>query len=308
MSLMHTTALAQYLGTLPNAPTPDRQLWRDASGRVQGQFFHCPLTSLFETVWQLGADGSLARAGHEALMRTWTRDGDLGLNPWKLFSLASDDSTLVELDRLCRLMHTLNYFVRTDATRLVLNVHGRLLAAVAADHGKAFQRAVTALGLSPEQFVIQVPSTANDDLGLLLFVVDNYRRNGFAVAVQASDPAEAGALLMHAKPAYLKLDARRNWVTRHVVALAESARELGVTLALRRCERQSDLELARAAGITYVQGSVLPGAEPETEPEPVATPAPLVMAPIRPPVGTPMAQAPLAQQQQQQRAGLSLTE
>ena len=40
----------------------------------------------------------------------------------------------------------------------------------------------------------QVPSTANDDLGLLLFVVDNYRRNGFAVAVQASDPAEAGAL------------------------------------------------------------------------------------------------------------------
>lgn len=215
MSLMHTTALAQFLGTLPSAPTPDRQLWRDASGRVQGQFFHSSLTSLFEPVWQLAADGTLALAGHEALMRTWTRDGDLGLNPWKLFSLASDDSTLVELDRLCRLVHTLNYFARTDARRLVVNVHGRLLAAVAADHGKAFHRAVVALGLSPEQFVIQVPSTANDDLGLLLFVVDNYRRNGFAVAVQASDPAEAGALLVHAKPAYLKLDARRDWVTRH---------------------------------------------------------------------------------------------
>lgn len=295
MSLMHTTALAQFLGTLPSAPTPDRQLWRDTRGRVQGQFFHSSLTSLFEPVWQLAADGTLAPAGHEALMRTWTRDGDLGLNPWKVFSLASDDSTLVELDRLCRLMHTLNYFVRTDAKRLVLNVHGRLLAAVAADHGKAFQRAVTALGLSPEQFVIQVPSTANDDLGLLLFVVDNYRRNGFAVAVQASDPAEAGALLVHAKPAYLKLDARRDWVTRHVVSLAESARELGVTLALRRCERPSDLELARAAGIAYVQGSILPSAEPEADVE--AAPTPLVI---------PMAQAP--QVQQQQSAGLSLTE
>jgi len=295
MSLMHTTALAQFLGTLPGAPTPDRPLWRDAAGRVQGQFFHCALTSLFETVWQLGADGSLASAGHEAMMRTWTRDGDLGLNPWKLFSLASDDSTLVELDRLCRLVHTLNYFARTpydDRRRLVLNVHGRLLAAVAADHGKAFQRAVMALGLRPDQFVIQVPSTANDDLGLLLFVVDNYRRNGFAVAVQASDPAEAGALLVHAKPAFLKLDARRDWHARHLVSLADSARELGVTLALRRCERPSDLELARAAGITYVQGSILPGAEPEPEP----SSAPLVM---------PMAQAPLVQQQ---CAGFSLTE
>jgi EAL domain-containing protein (putative c-di-GMP-specific phosphodiesterase class I) len=297
---MHTTALAQFLGTLPSAPTPDRQLWRDASGRVQGQFFHSSLTSLFEPVWQLAADGTLALAGHEALMRTWTRDGDLGLNPWKLFSLASDDSTLVELDRLCRLVHTLNYFARTDARRLVVNVHGRLLAAVAADHGKAFHRAVVALGLSPEQFVIQVPSTANDDLGLLLFVVDNYRRNGFAVAVQASDPAEAGALLVHAKPAYLKLDARRDWVTRHVVSLAESARELGITLTLRRCERPSDLELARAAGITHVQGSVLPGAEPE--PEPVAAPEPLVLASS---TRAPMAQAPLVQQQ---CAGFSLIE
>ena len=293
MSLMHTTAVAQFLGTLPSTPAPDRQLWRDAAGRVQGQFFHCALTSLFEPVWQLAADGSLAPAGHEALMRTWTRDGDLGLNPWKVFSLASDDSTLVELDRLCRLVHTLNYFARTDARRLVVNVHGRLLAAVAADHGKAFHRAVTALGLHPDQFVIQVPSTANDDLGLLLFVVDNYRRNGFAVAVQASDPAEAGALLVHAKPAYLKLDARRDWHTRHVVSLADSARELGVTLALRRCERPSDLELARAAGIAYVQGSILPGAEPEPE----AVPTPLVI---------PMAQAPLAQQQQ--CAGISLTQ
>jgi EAL domain-containing protein (putative c-di-GMP-specific phosphodiesterase class I) len=300
MSLMHTTALAQFLGTLPSAPTPDRQLRRDASGRVQGQFFHSSLTSLFEPVWQLAADGTLALAGHEALMRTWTRDGDLGLNPWKLFSLASDDSTLVELDRLCRLVHTLNYFARTDARRLVVNVHGRLLAAVAADHGKAFHRAVVALGLSPEQFVIQVPSTANDDLGLLLFVVDNYRRNGFAVAVQASDPAEAGALLVHAKPAYLKLDARRDWVTRHVVSLAESARELGITLTLRRCERPSDLELARAAGITHVQGSVLPGAEPE--PEPVAAPEPLVLASS---TRAPMAQAPLVQQQ---CAGFSLIE
>jgi EAL domain-containing protein (putative c-di-GMP-specific phosphodiesterase class I) len=123
-------------------------------------------------------------------------------------------------------------------------------------------------------------------------VVDNYRRNGFAVAVQASDLAEAGALLVHAKPAYLKLDARREWRTRHVVSLAESARDLGVTLALRRCERPSDLELARAAGITYVQGRILPGAEPE--PAPSSTP--LLM---------PMAQAPLVQQQ---CAGFSLTE
>lgn len=287
MSLMHTTALAQFLGTLPSAPTPERQLWRDAGGRVQGQFFHCALTS----------------DGHEALMRTWTRDGEAGLNPWKMFSFASDDTTLVELDRLCRLVHTLNYFVRTDARRLVVNVHGRLLAAVAADHGKAFQRAVTALGLSPEQFVIQVPSTANDDLGLLLFVADNYRRNWFAVAVQASDPAEAGALMVHVRPAFLKLDARRGWQTRHVAALADSARELGVMLALRRCERPDDLDLARAAGIRYVQGSVLPGAEPDV-PDPIPGPRAVIPARIQP---AQAAQASITPQPWH-AAGLSLTE
>ncbi|AQW28753.1 EAL domain-containing protein [Ralstonia syzygii subsp. celebesensis] len=301
MSLMHTTALAQFLGTLPSAPTPERQLWRDAGGRVQGQFFHCALTSLFEPVWRLGEDGALIPDGHEALMRTWTRDGEAGLNPWKMFSFASDDTTLVELDRLCRLVHTLNYFVRTDARRLVVNVHGRLLAAVAADHGKAFQRAVTALGLSPEQFVIQVPSTANDDLGLLLFVADNYRRNGFAVAVQASDPAEA--LMVHVRPAFLKLDARRGWQTRHVAALADSARELGVTLALRRCERPDDLDLARAAGIRYVQGSVLPGAEPDV-PDPIPGPRAVISARIPP---AQAAQASITPQPWH-AAGLSLTE
>ncbi|CBJ43279.1 EAL domain-containing protein [Ralstonia solanacearum] len=307
MSLMHTTALAQFLGTLPSAPTPERPLWRDAGGRVQGQFFHCALTSLFEPVWRLDADGALIADGHEALMRTWTRDGEAGLNPWKMFSLAADDTTLVELDRLCRLVHTLNYFVRTDARRLVVNVHGRLLAAVAADHGKAFQRAVAALGLSPEQFVIQVPSTANDDLGLLLFVVDNYRRNGFAVAVQASDPAEAGALMVHVRPAFLKLDARRGWQARNLTALADSARELGVTLALRRCERPDDLDLARAAGIRYVQGSVLPGAEsdPPDPPEPAVEP--LAVIPARmPQAQVPQPQVPLAPRQW--RADVSLTE
>ncbi|AKZ26624.1 diguanylate phosphodiesterase [Ralstonia solanacearum] len=300
MSLMHITALARFLGTLPSAPMPDRQLWRDADGRVQGQFFHCALTSLFEPVWRLDEAGALIPDGHEALMRTWTRHGEGGLNPWKMFSLASDDTTLVELDRLCRLVHTLNYFVRTDARRLVVNVHGRLLAAVAADHGKAFHRAVTALGLAPGQFVIQVPSTANDDLGLLLFVVDNYRRNGFAVAVQASDPAEAGALMVHARPAFLKLDARRGWQARHVAGLADSARELGVTLALRWCERPEDLDLARAAGIRYVQGSVLPGAEP-AEPDPL--PGPLAAMPAR----ASQAQSCVAPQPWR-AAGLSLAE
>ena len=79
-----------------------------------------------------------------------------------------------------------------------------------------------------------------------------------------------------------------------MVSLADSARELGVTLALRRCERPSDLELARAAGITYVQGSILPGAESEPEPAPT-------------PQVVPMAQAPLVQQQQS-ATGLSLTQ
>jgi EAL domain-containing protein (putative c-di-GMP-specific phosphodiesterase class I) len=242
--------LAHYLGTLPSRPQADRPMWRDAGGQVQAQYFHCALTSAFEPLIRLADHAPVA---HEGVLRTYAGDG-VGLAAWKLFAMAADDDALVALDRLARLVHAVNYFAASGEGKLVLNVHNRLLAAVAADHGAAFRHALQALGLPLDRFVIQVPASANDDLALLLQVVGNYRRNGFAVSLQASDPAEAGALMAHARPDWLKLDMRRAWTDRQLSGLHASAGNAGVVLIGRRLETPQSVERLQAAGIALGQG------------------------------------------------------
>jgi len=244
--------LHRYLESLPRQPLADRQMWRDERGQVQGQFFNCALTSVFEPLITL-ADREIV--AHEGAMHTYAEDG-VGLAAWKLFAMAADDATLVSLDRLSRLLHAINYFAAEGEHKLVLNVHNRLLAAVADDHGAAFRRALQSLGLPLERFVIQVPASANDDLPLLLHVVGNYRRNGFAVSLQASDPAEAGALMAHALPDWLKLDMRRTWTDRQLAGLRASAANAGVTLIGRRLQDAESVERLQAAGIGLGQGAI----------------------------------------------------
>lgn len=243
-------ALTHYLEGLPRRPDRDRQLWRDERGQVQGQFHNCSLTSAFEPLITLSSRDVVA---HEGTLRTYA-GGGVGLAAWKLFAMAADDAALVSLDRLSRLVHAINYFAADGDRKLVLNVHNRLLAAVADDHGSAFRHALQSLGLPLERFVIQVPASANDDLPLLLHVVGNYRRNGFAVSLQASDPAEAGALMAHALPDWLKLDMRRNWTDRQLAGLQASADSAGVVLIGRRLENAENAERLQAAGIVLGQG------------------------------------------------------
>ena len=75
--------------------------------------------------------------------------------------MAADDASLVSLDRLSRLVHAINYFAADGDRKLVLNVHNRLLAAVADDHGAAFRRALQSLGLPLDRFVIQMRWSAS---------------------------------------------------------------------------------------------------------------------------------------------------
>ncbi|MCA3186586.1 MULTISPECIES: EAL domain-containing protein [unclassified Cupriavidus] len=253
--MTHASALERYLETLPREPVPGRELWRDARGQVQGQYFNCSLTSAFDPLVTLSDREVVA---HEGSIRTYADDG-VGLAAWKLFAMAADDVSLVSLDRLSRLVHAMNYFAAHGEHKLVLNVHNRLLAAVADDHGAAFRRALESLGLPVDRFVIQVPASANDDLPLLLHVVGNYRRNGFAVSLQASDPAEAGALMAHALPDWLKLDMRRIWTDRQLAGLRASADGAGVTLIGRRLQNDEVVERLQNAGIALGQGEAVAG-------------------------------------------------
>lgn len=285
------TALEGYLAKLPLGPSglpAGWRMWKDGQGRVQGQFFHCSLTSVFQGVHAIvSRDGSWYDAGivaYEARVRTYA-EGVEALNPWKMFALAADNDTLVSLDRLCRMVHTVNYHQQGESLPpLYLNVHGRLLAAVADDHGRAFRRAVEALQLAPEQFVIQLPVSANENLALLSHVVENYRRNGFRVAANAADGVQAGALLAQVRPDLLKLDMQHSWVPRILAGLQDVATQADIALVAERVRRPESLVQIWQAGIGLAQGNLLDAPafalDPETQrsfeaPQGTGTAAPL---------------------------------
>ncbi|MDD2989969.1 MAG: EAL domain-containing protein [Zoogloea sp.] len=200
---LHPLALA-FLERLPRQKAPDKQLHRRDDGRVVGDWVGLELSSAFQPI--VNAEGRVV--GHEAFLRS-ASDDDQGLSPWTLFSTATDDTRLIALDRLARTLHLLNALVVGNTLPLFLNVHGRLLAAVGDDHGRAFRRVVDALGVRPEHIVIETPVEASAQPDLLAFVLRNYRNNGFRVAVNVASAAQWQDIASAIHPHFVKIDSRK---------------------------------------------------------------------------------------------------
>ena len=220
-----------FIERLPQGFEPGRSLHRHVDGSIIGDWYGCRLSSVFQPI----VDGrSREVRGQEAFLRVLGhRQSDL--SPWTLFSAAADDERLIALDRLCRTVHLLNSLLAGCESLLFLNVHGRLLAAVSDDHGRAFRRAVDALGVSPERIVIEIPAAASRQPELLHLVLRNYRYNGFRVAVNLDSPAHWPAIALSA-PEFVKLPVRSSgWddrLDRRVLGelLRSSGRETVVVL------------------------------------------------------------------------------
>ena len=193
------------LDWLPLAWKPGLSLRRHADGRVIGRFLSAHLTSLYQPIIEIASDRVI---GSEAFVRCHNAD-EVGLSPWNLFSLVADDDTLVGLDRLCRTLHVLNNPepIEHDAL-LFLNVHGRLLPAVAEDHGHAFRRVLMALDRPSANIVIETPTAACADPKLLAFVLSNYRLNGFKVGANVASARDLESVLREVRPNFVKIDSR----------------------------------------------------------------------------------------------------
>jgi hypothetical protein len=94
-----------YVDRLPAGSSPDRSLFRLGADEVGGQFYGARLSSVFQRV--VTADGR--EIGHQGLVRSRSAD-DATLSPWRLFADTATDDELVQLDRLARTLHALNYF------------------------------------------------------------------------------------------------------------------------------------------------------------------------------------------------------
>lgn len=212
------------------------KVWLDEQGRAIGRFFNTSLTSAFQAVRSFGDGGVVA---WEAFARSHAGMEE-GLHLWKLLDQAASDDESVELDRLCRMLHAINYYrqVEGDAPELHLSVHARLLAAVNNNHGVAYRRILSALELPHERIVLQLPVVTPNQRWLLNYVLDNYRRNGFRLGVSANSPLEALGLLDKVRPDLIKVDARELADPDSVALLLLRAAEQGVRIFFKRVENR----------------------------------------------------------------------
>ena len=249
--------LQDYLARLSDPTRAATSLWLDGKGQAQGRFFNCTMTSAFQPVRDLASGVALA---YEGLARS-VAPGDKGLSLWKLLDRAASDDESIELDRLCRMLHAINFFRQetTGDADLYLNVHDRLLSAVSSNHGHAFMRILSALGLPADRIVLQLPAVGTGQGWLLGYVADNYRRNGFRLALNVSSLGEGLELLERFKPAAMKVDARHLNDAAALSQLLELAGKAGVALIFKRVESQPVADMlacaSRAAAVpVHVQG------------------------------------------------------
>ncbi|SHL22085.1 EAL domain, c-di-GMP-specific phosphodiesterase class I (or its enzymatically inactive variant) [Nitrosospira sp. Nsp11] len=233
----------------------DHLLQRAEDGGVAGYFFNNELSSVFQPVF----DAIRRRVvGHSAYIRS-KPDRDAVLSPWGVFALASEDTLLVSLDRLCRTLHAINYFrVASGQGSLFVSVQPRLLESVKDDHGLAFENILNLIGIRTSRVVIEIPSEVNRDLRLLKHVIGNYRSRGYRVAANhsgANDESmtELGSLY----PDIVRLNASTLLQHDGTDTLLDTAHRLGAAILVTGIETRQQVISAVRTGADLLQGRFL---------------------------------------------------
>lgn len=148
---------------------------------VFGRYRDLHLYSAFQP---LQSATTLLPAAHEALLRV--RDaGNRSMSPAQAFALPGSPEEVVYFDRLCRMLHVLN-FVHQDGGdgTLYLNVSGRHLLSVGeGGHGRTFETLLSFCGIRPDRIVLEIVESGVDDLHHLQAAVRAYRARGYRVAI-----------------------------------------------------------------------------------------------------------------------------
>jgi EAL domain-containing protein (putative c-di-GMP-specific phosphodiesterase class I) len=240
----------------------DFSLERAEDGWVSGYFFRCKLTSAFQPIFSIAGNSTI---GHAAYIRSQIND-EIALWPWQVFSQASTDIQLVELDRLCRAVHALNYFKTvSNSEQLFLVVHPRLLESVKSDHGRTFENFLDLIGVRTSRVTIEIPPAVNRDPVLLYQVINNYRARGYQVAANytpAGTPGSFSSVNWLTRPESLtpdivRIDADELFRDSGADTFAKNATHAGLRLLVWNIDTPRQLAAARDIGADYLLGNYL---------------------------------------------------
>ena len=233
----------------------DYAVKRAEDGLVVGHFFNCLLSSVYQPVFDAKTRDVI---GHAAYIRS-ALDGRNSLSPWKVLSLAEGDAPLVRFDRLCRVVHALNYFPGgSQRGSLFVTVQPRLLESVKDDHGRAFKRILDIIGIETSRVVIEIPHEVNRNWKLLKHVISNYRSHGYRIAINHSGASEDWmaelASLYPLYPDMVRLETTVLLRHNRTGSLVDTIHHFGAEVLVHEIETTKQLAAALRAGANFVQG------------------------------------------------------
>jgi EAL domain-containing protein (putative c-di-GMP-specific phosphodiesterase class I) len=178
---------------------------------VFARFATLKLTSAFQPV--VSAGHPRRTVGHEAFLRATFGDGT-AIASATVFEIPESDRAVIYLDRLCRIVHMLNYLRQSDVSgtgALFLNISARHVWSVPDQHGWYFEGILRKCGLAPERIVLDVPVAAirGDRAERGIRAIANYRARGYRVAVEGVRLDDEGIkAVQRTRPDLVKIDCR----------------------------------------------------------------------------------------------------
>ena len=224
-----------------------------------GSFRGLRLYSAFQAVF---ASDTLQPVAHEALLRA-RDENNKSISPAEAFERAVTPDEAIYFDRLCRTVHSLNFFNQSGAEGdLYLNVSGRHLLSVGGGHGRTFETLLKQCGLKPTQIVLEILESGVEHLQHLQAAVDAYRSRGFRVAIDDFGCQHSNFdRLWQLTPDIVKLDrslivqaginGRARWILPRIVEIIHG---LGAQVVVEGIETPEQHALALDAGADLLQG------------------------------------------------------
>lgn len=237
-------------------------------GQVESRFGDLRLATEFHPIRR--ADTPSLVFGHDATLQAFEPDTSQATAA-RVFH-AADVGSIINLDRLCRTIHMLNYLpVSHEGGHLFLHVHPRHVLGVKRDHGAYFEEVIFRCGLAPRRVVITVPVTPLYDrqLTALLEGLKNYQQRGYGTAIQFDHQANEAFLeryciefLYRITPDFVCLDrgffarlSRDEDDARRKTTLLSVIQSLDTQFLVEGIESERDEQLARLLRADLVKGS-----------------------------------------------------
>jgi EAL domain-containing protein (putative c-di-GMP-specific phosphodiesterase class I) len=203
-------------------------------------------------------------AGHEAHLNVL---GASASPAQTVFLEARDDAELVHLDRMARTLHALNFLLEREQHGgfLALNVHPQLIRAVRDHHGHVFETVLARCGLTSDRVMLELSDDGFEPVAPLATAIAEYRERGYRVAIDnfgrhTSDLERLEQLA----PDVVKLDrslighaGHLSLAKRVMTELSAEVRRLGMSVVCQCIENPLQLDVAREAGVDWLQGHLL---------------------------------------------------